>query len=594
VSITAQEQLWDLLERVVVEFAGDAVIAVDEEPGAPRTLYVNRPLLNAGDLIEWAHENGIAKTLPAEDIHVTVAFSKEPVVWGDVGNASTKVTVGRTRERGMECLGDKGAVVLRFESAALTRRWQQIVDAGGSWDWPGYKPHVTLTYAVGDIDLDKIEPYTGLLEFGPEIFAEVDEDWADKVKDRMVGDAGWEESAHPRGQPDNKGQFGKGGGSAKAKPTEYKSGKNPKGRTDREQYLAEHKPKGDPIKEAPDLTGGIPYDPARGLEDPIKEAAELNGGVPLDPDADEPPKEGSNAVLPGEGGGGDHLDQLKALEKIASEVLEKATPAQREQHEKHVEKTRKFFSSDEGRAGAVKAIKKFAAKHAVAMANYHLTDAVMLPVVHQVVEQAVSAVGLGAVPGLTLGATAVATYAANHLMHHFNLTLGGAKELLISTARNAIDVLGGVKEVTARIADLDKRGLMGAEDEARDPSVLDALILLLIAAEGLGGDDEQEQEADDTAKDKAGVEVSKDASIDAEEKRPDIRLFKMTPLDGEAFIAVLVTGNDGVQRVVSNRGGKWGDEAKIGVADLAMPEQRLGEWDVEEIGKNDPRMAALR
>ena len=70
------------------------------------------------------------------------------------------------------------------------------------------------------------------------------------------------------------------------------------------------------------------------------------------------------------------------------------------------------------------------------------------------------------------------------------------------------------------------------------------------------------------------------------------RIFKLTPPDGASFYAAVV-GKDGALSVASNRDGKWADEAKIGVADLAMPEQRLADWDVEEIGKNDPRMAAL-
>jgi hypothetical protein len=71
------------------------------------------------------------------------------------------------------------------------------------------------------------------------------------------------------------------------------------------------------------------------------------------------------------------------------------------------------------------------------------------------------------------------------------------------------------------------------------------------------------------------------------------RVFKMTPPDGAPFLAAVVS-KDGALRVVSARGGKWGPEERIGVADLVMPEQRLGEWDVEEIGKNDPRMGALQ
>jgi hypothetical protein len=64
------------------------------------------------------------------------------------------------------------------------------------------------------------------------------------------------------------------------------------------------------------------------------------------------------------------------------------------------------------------------------------------------------------------------------------------------------------------------------------------------------------------------------------------RVFKMTPPDGEPFMAAVVRQDDGL-RVVSNRGGKWSSEASIGVADLVMPEQRLSEWDVEEMKRPD-------
>lgn len=159
-------------------------LAFDRKPDAgTRTLYVHRPLLNAADLIAWATTAGFKKTLPEKDVHVTVAFSKEPVEWSDAEPKTDDVGVGGG-DRSVERLGDKGAVVLRFESPELTKRWHQFRSIGASWDWPGYKPHVTITYDfdAGAIDLTKIEPYDGPLDFGPEVFAEVDSGWADKVK----------------------------------------------------------------------------------------------------------------------------------------------------------------------------------------------------------------------------------------------------------------------------------------------------------------------------------------------------------------------------------------------------------------------------
>jgi HK97 family phage prohead protease len=151
-----------------------------------KSLYVSRGLLNADDFIAWAKEAGFAKTLAADDMHVTVAFSRKPVDWAAAGEHLESIIVPpaseqKDGERSIEKLGDKGAVVLRFESPELADRWQQFRDIGASWDWPGYKPHVTITYAGGDVDLDGIEPYQGELRFGPERFAELDENWTDKV-----------------------------------------------------------------------------------------------------------------------------------------------------------------------------------------------------------------------------------------------------------------------------------------------------------------------------------------------------------------------------------------------------------------------------
>jgi hypothetical protein len=44
-------------------------------------------------------------------------------------------------------------------------------EAGASWDWPDYQPHISLSKAP--VDLSKIEPYRGEIVLGPEIFEEI-------------------------------------------------------------------------------------------------------------------------------------------------------------------------------------------------------------------------------------------------------------------------------------------------------------------------------------------------------------------------------------------------------------------------------------
>lgn len=151
--------------------------------GDKRTLYVHRPLLNADEVIAWAKQVGFEKTIVPADMHVTVAFSKKELSWDAIAPRLDQVGIPPSKTgRSVERLGDEGdAVVLRFASAVLTEQWQSFIDAGASWDWPGYKPHVTLSFDSPGIDVDSVTPFDGKLVFGPEVFAELDEDWKDNV-----------------------------------------------------------------------------------------------------------------------------------------------------------------------------------------------------------------------------------------------------------------------------------------------------------------------------------------------------------------------------------------------------------------------------
>lgn len=153
----------------------------------PRTLYVSRKLLNTDEFIAWAKGQGFTTTTPADELHVTICFSRAPVDWMKMGSAwdgdsDGKLTVKPGGARLVEKLGDKGAVVLMFASSELSWRHEDMKRGGASFDFDEYQPHVTITYQAPDgLDLEKVEPYRGKLVFGPEIFAEVVEDWEQEV-----------------------------------------------------------------------------------------------------------------------------------------------------------------------------------------------------------------------------------------------------------------------------------------------------------------------------------------------------------------------------------------------------------------------------
>lgn len=153
-----------------------------------KPLYVQRKLLNASDLIAWAKAQGFTSTLPADDMHVTVLYSRTPVdplkmgeAWGNDEDGNVIVKEGGPRA--IERLGED-AIVLSFASWNLSSRHDDMVRNGASHDWPEYTPHVTISYAAPDgVDLDAIRPFTGELRFGPEIFEPLDLDWKSKISE---------------------------------------------------------------------------------------------------------------------------------------------------------------------------------------------------------------------------------------------------------------------------------------------------------------------------------------------------------------------------------------------------------------------------
>lgn len=110
----------------------------------------------------WAAAQGFASV--ADDLHVTLAYSSAPVDLAGVPLLDA-LEVGR-RGRGMEQFGD--AVVLTITSAELTAQWQAMRDAGASWDFPDYQPHITITYERGRVELGQVAPYAGPIVLLPE------------------------------------------------------------------------------------------------------------------------------------------------------------------------------------------------------------------------------------------------------------------------------------------------------------------------------------------------------------------------------------------------------------------------------------------
>ncbi|WP_116082087.1 anti-CBASS protein Acb1 family protein [Tropicimonas sp. IMCC34011] len=153
---------------------------------APRPLYVRRDVLNASEIIAWAKSQGFKTTLAADDMHVTITYSRAPVDWmkmgEEYGGAEFEIPPGGPRI--MEAFGANGeAKVLTFASSRLSWRHEDMKDAGATWDHPEYQPHITISYDPEAPDIADVEPYRGRILLGPEIFEPISENWSGKLKE---------------------------------------------------------------------------------------------------------------------------------------------------------------------------------------------------------------------------------------------------------------------------------------------------------------------------------------------------------------------------------------------------------------------------
>lgn len=162
--------------RETEEDAAEVSPAVDEKK---IPLCAMAKLLNGDDLVKWAREQGFTHITSPEDLHVTVAYSKEPIDPTQMPPFERiKLTGMQSAERSLGYLGENKALVLHLgeeECAPLKERWQKYRDLGASWDYDSYKCHLTISYKedFNEQQLQNMKPYLGSLIFDTETVKEL-------------------------------------------------------------------------------------------------------------------------------------------------------------------------------------------------------------------------------------------------------------------------------------------------------------------------------------------------------------------------------------------------------------------------------------
>lgn len=146
----------------------------------PAPMYASYPVENGEDIVAWAEAQGIRDIIPAEKMHITVAYSRDPVDTRDLPPA--RAAAVEDDGRSVQLLGEDGDIVLMVTSPDLMARWATIKDAGASYDYESYRPHITISYGAKDVDISDVEPYDGPIQLGEEEIEDLKTGWSSTLK----------------------------------------------------------------------------------------------------------------------------------------------------------------------------------------------------------------------------------------------------------------------------------------------------------------------------------------------------------------------------------------------------------------------------
>lgn len=132
-------------------------------------------------LEQYCKANEIPNSVPREKFHTTLLYSRKHLPdYKAQGTFETpligkpmKFEIWKSQE-GNNCL------VLTFKCKALEDRHHELMDLHkATYDFPTYKTHVTLSYDVGDFDLNKLDVNgIGDLEIAEEYQENLNLNWA--------------------------------------------------------------------------------------------------------------------------------------------------------------------------------------------------------------------------------------------------------------------------------------------------------------------------------------------------------------------------------------------------------------------------------
>lgn len=129
------------------------------------------------DLRHFIVQNKIPSTITNPDFHSTLLYSRKQLSdYTPLGTIDEDATF-----KGFsiwEGKGGKNALVMEIQSQWMIDRHNELMNRhDATYDFDEYKPHVTLSYDVGDFDASKLPRYAAFIQLRREYTEDLDLEW---------------------------------------------------------------------------------------------------------------------------------------------------------------------------------------------------------------------------------------------------------------------------------------------------------------------------------------------------------------------------------------------------------------------------------
>lgn len=124
-------------------------------------------------ILQFCEDNEVPNPVPREELHSTLLFSRKHLPnyqpKGDLPSSYISLENGYDiwdTSSGSDT-DDRKCLVLKIKCDDLSNRHKELMDEHeGTWDYPTYDPHITMSYDIGAADLSNLDTSTlGELEF---------------------------------------------------------------------------------------------------------------------------------------------------------------------------------------------------------------------------------------------------------------------------------------------------------------------------------------------------------------------------------------------------------------------------------------------